>query len=95
MSSSEIIFNNATAGDAYRHARTISVSASHGKTTVINFEIAVTSLDDEKVEGDESQKGQWLLWLLAVSYLALVFALYYGAYFALKALTSLTGAPGS
>jgi hypothetical protein len=94
MSSSEITFSDVPTGNTYKLSETISVPARQDEATLISFEVVVVPLDDSRVNDDDSQmQGQWLLWLIAVIYLALVLALYYGVYVALRIISYLGGQP--
>ncbi len=96
MSSNETTLGNVPVGNTYVVSKTIYVPTRPSETALISFEIVAVPLDDSAVDEDESQmEDQWLLWLIAVIYLALVLALYYGVYVVLNAISSLGGATTS
>lgn len=93
MGGSEITFGDVPAGNTYRLSETISVPARQDEATLISFEVVVVPLDDSRVNDGSQMQGQWSLWLIAVIYLALVLALYYGMYVGLRTISYLGGQP--
>ncbi|MDQ3816413.1 MAG: hypothetical protein M3362_01830 [Acidobacteriota bacterium] len=96
MSSNETTLGAIPASNTYMVSKTISVPTRPDETALISFEIVAMLLNDTPVDEGESQMvGQCLLWLIAVIYLALVLALYYGVYVVLNAVSSLGGSPAN